>query len=67
MANKLAQDLRELDDAGLRQELQDAQRSLTDTRFRLVTRQTENTAQLNNVKRQIARIRTILAEREVEA
>ena len=33
-------------------------------RFGLATRQTENTARLHETKRQIARILTILAERE---
>jgi ribosomal protein L29 len=35
-------------------------------RFGLATRQTENTARLRDAKRQIARILTLLAEREQE-
>ena len=46
--------------------LQDAQNDLIGVRFGLATRQTENTARLRDAKRQIARILTILAEREQE-
>lgn len=66
MSNKLAQELRVLDTPGLLLRLQDAKDDLIGLRFGLATRQTENTARLGQVKREIARIKTLLAEREAE-
>jgi large subunit ribosomal protein L29 len=67
MANKDAEELRALDTALLTQRLDEAGRELMDIRFRLATRQADNTAQIRVAKRQIARIKTILTEREREA
>ncbi len=67
MSTKYSRELRELDIPALRIRLDEASKELTDIRFRLATRQSENTAQINQVKRQIARIKTILSEREGEA
>jgi large subunit ribosomal protein L29 len=67
MTGKVARGLRELDTPALLQRLQDAQNDLIGVRFGLATRQTENTARLKDAKRQIARIKTILTEREQEA
>ena len=47
--------------------LDEAGKELTDIRFRIATRQSDNTAQLKAAKRQIARIKTIMAEREGES
>jgi large subunit ribosomal protein L29 len=66
MANRESQELRALDTAALRVRLDDAGRELMDIRFRLVTRQSDNSASLSVAKRQIARIKTILTERELE-
>ncbi len=66
MPNKLAQELRVLDTPALLLRLQDAKDDLIGLRFGLATRQTENTARLGQVKREIARIKTLLAEREAE-
>jgi large subunit ribosomal protein L14 len=66
MANRESQELRALDTAALRLRLDDAGRELMDIRFRLVTRQSDNSASLSVAKRQIARIKTILTERELE-
>lgn len=66
MATKKATELRELDTPALQLRLQDAQNDLLGVRFGLATRQTENTARLGDAKRQIARILTLLAEREQE-
>ena len=67
MANKDAEELRALDTGLLTQRLDEAGRELMDIRFRLATRQADNTAQIRVAKRQIARIKTILTEREREA
>jgi large subunit ribosomal protein L29 len=64
MSTKQARELRALNDEDLRRRLEEAKADLTGIRFGLATRQTENTARLNDTKRQIARILTILTERE---
>lgn len=66
MGTKQARELRDLDTPALQLRLQDAQNDLMGVRFGLATRQTENTARLRDTKRQIARILTLLAEREQE-
>ena len=66
MSNKQVRELRELDTPALQLRLQDAHNDLLGVRFGLATRQTENTARLRDTKRQIARILTLLAEREGE-
>jgi large subunit ribosomal protein L29 len=66
VGTKQARELRELDTPALQLRLQDAQNDLLGVRFGLATRQTENTARLRDAKRQIARILTLLAEREQE-
>lgn len=67
MTNKHTRELRSLDVPDLEQRLVEAQNELIGIRFGLATRQTENTARLAQVKRQIARIETILAETRQEA
>jgi large subunit ribosomal protein L29 len=67
VGSKQARELRDLDTPALQLRLQDAQNDLMGVRFGLATRQTENTARLKDTKRQIARILTLLAEREREA
>lgn len=66
MSTKQARDLRELDTAGLQRRLEEAQNDLIGVRFGLATHQTQNTARITHSKRQIARIKTILAERRQE-
>jgi large subunit ribosomal protein L29 len=66
MSNRHSRELRTLDIAELHQRLIEAHSDLIGLRFGLATRQTENTARLGQTKRQIARIRTILAERDQE-
>ena len=67
MTNKHSRELRALDNAELQRRLAETKADLIGVRFGLATRQTENTARLGDMKRQIARIVTILAEREREA
>jgi large subunit ribosomal protein L29 len=66
MSNRHSRELRTLDIAELHQRLVEAHSDLIGLRFGLATRQTENTARLGQTRRQIARIRTILAERDQE-
>jgi large subunit ribosomal protein L29 len=66
MGKRVAEELRALETPALRERLDEAGRELMDIRFRLATRQTDNSASLNLAKRQIARIKTILTERELE-
>lgn len=56
--------LRELTPADLRQRLEEARQELFNLRFRHTTRQLENTAELKKVRRRIARILTVLREKE---
>jgi large subunit ribosomal protein L29 len=67
MANKHARELHALDTHELELRLIEAQNELVGTRFNLATRKTENTAQLREARKQLARIKTILTEREQES
>lgn len=67
MAHHDTAELRALDSRELEQRLHEAGRELMDLRFRLATRQSDNTAALTTAKRRIARIKTILSERELGA
>jgi large subunit ribosomal protein L29 len=67
MANAATRELRELEPEEVERRLQEAQTELINLRFGLATLQTQNTARLSQVKRQIARIKTLIHEREMEA
>ncbi|MDQ6784159.1 MAG: 50S ribosomal protein L29 [Actinomycetota bacterium] len=60
-------ELRELDLDELDQRLAEAQDELFKLRFQLATGKQDNSARLGHVRRDIARIATILREREIEA
>ena len=62
-----ANELRELGDDELRQRLSDARESLLRFRMQRVTGALENTKGPGNTRRDIARIQTILRERELAA
>jgi len=66
MANRTAP-LRELGDDELVSRLGEAKQSLFTLRFQLATGQQENTARIGQVKQEIARLNTILREREIAA
>lgn len=57
--------LAELDDAELGTKLREAKEELFNLRFQSATGQLENSARLKAVKRDIARIYTVLREREL--
>ena len=65
--NQKASELRALSDEVLQEQLEASHRELFNVRFRLVTRQMANSSELTKVKHQIARIHTILRERELES
>ena len=59
-----SKELRELDDAKLNEKLTESRHELFGMRFKHATAQLENTTQLSNVKKTIARILTIQRERQ---
>jgi large subunit ribosomal protein L29 len=66
-ANQHAAELRELDVTALVDALTEAKKEHFNLRFQHVTGQLDNTSRLAEVRRQIARINTILRQREIEA
>jgi len=60
-------DLRALTDDALREELDKTLKESMNLRFRLATRQLTNVSQIKKVRRDIARLKTILRERGLEA
>lgn len=70
MAKKLkskTEDIRKLSDADLAKELEEAHRRLFSLRLQMETRQLANHRELPNVKRLIARLKTIQRERQLAA
>ncbi|HEX2039503.1 MAG TPA: 50S ribosomal protein L29 [Acidimicrobiales bacterium] len=67
MANRRAQELRETDDVELRTLLAEAKQELFNLRFQNVTGRLDNTSRLGDVRKDIARINTLLREREIAA
>ena len=62
-----AQELRELNDAELIQRLAEAKEEHFNLRFQTATGQLDNTARLGEVRRDVARLNTLLREREIAA
>jgi len=60
-------ELRELPDDELRQELADHKEELFNLRFQAVTGQLDNPRRIKEVKREIARVLTVMREREIAA
>ncbi|HEX4979691.1 MAG TPA: 50S ribosomal protein L29 [Acidimicrobiales bacterium] len=67
MPNKLAEEIRALADAELETRLVEAKQELFKLRFQIVTGQFDNTARIGQVKKEVARIETVLREREIAA
>lgn len=61
-----ADEIRALSDGELLTKLEEAHEELFNLRFRLATRQLENHREIPRVKGRIARIQTILRERELD-
>ncbi len=60
-------ELREHDEGELETRLAEAKQELFNLRFQIVTGQLDNSARLRTVRRDIARILTVLREKEIEA
>jgi large subunit ribosomal protein L29 len=58
-------EIRALDSRELQKQLEEAHQELFNLRFRLATRQLVNHREIPRVKRKIARLNTILREREL--
>ena len=61
--NKYVEDLKKKSDAELAQELVDAKKELFNLRFQNATNQLDNTARIKDVRRNIARIQTVIPEK----
>lgn len=64
MKARKSEDLRKLNDADLAMNLKDSQETLTNLRFKKTLGELENTAYLATLRRDIARINTIIGERQ---
>ena len=62
---KATKELRELNLTDLEQKLVESKHELFNLRFQLATGKQDNSARLGQVRREIARIATILREREI--
>jgi large subunit ribosomal protein L29 len=60
-----ANELRNLSDLELTQKLQEAYQELFNLRFRQATKQLDNTSRIRIVRREIARLKTVVREREL--
>ena len=61
---RAAVELRALDDAALARRLDETRQELFNLRFRAATRQLTNTSEINRVRRRLARILTLMRERQ---
>jgi large subunit ribosomal protein L29 len=59
-------EMRELSQEELQKELNELKSELFKLRFQLVTNQLENPMKLKDVKKSIARIKTVIREREIK-
>jgi len=64
---KAAAELRELNDTELEHRLGEAKEELFNLRFQNATGQLDNIARIPQVRREVARIETLLREREITA
>jgi large subunit ribosomal protein L29 len=67
MPNKNANELRDLADGELETRLVEAKQELFNLRFQNVTGQLDNSARIGQVRKDVARIETILRQREIAA
>jgi large subunit ribosomal protein L29 len=65
LSNKLSAPMRELEDDELETKLREAKEELFNLRFQAATGQLESHGRLNAVRKEIARIYTIMREREL--
>jgi large subunit ribosomal protein L29 len=62
-----AAEYRELKDEELEARLEDARKELFNLRFRHATGQLDNSARLGQVRKEVARLATLIREREIAA
>ena len=62
-----AAELRDLEEEELETRLGDAKQEMFNLRFQLVTGQLDNSSRLGEIRRDIARIKTVLREKEIAA
>ena len=60
-----AHEMRELTSQRLVDELEDSQKELLNLRFRIATKQLVNTAEIRRVRKNVARLNTIIRERQL--
>ena len=65
--NKLAEEVRALSDEEISRQINETQRELFNLRFRLATRQLENSHSLPLARKKLARLKTIQTERRLAA
>ena len=58
-------EIRSLNDGDLSEELDSTQKELMNLRFKVSTMQLTNVREINNTKKKIARIMTVIREREI--
>ena len=61
--NKYVEDLNKKSDAELAKDLVDAKKELFNLRFQNATNQLDNTARIKEVRKNIARIQTVISEK----
>ena len=59
-------EIRTLTTESLKEKLNESHRELFNLRFRLATKQLANHREINSVKKRIARIQTVIRERELK-
>ena len=62
-----ALDLRGLDASELTEKLDEAKEELFNLRFQMATNQLDNTSRLRHLRREVARINTVIREQEIAA
>ena len=67
MPNRDLQELKELDVSELEARLGETKQELFNLRFQHVTGQLDNTSKLGDLRKRVARINTLLREREIAA
>ena len=67
MPQQTAEEVRRWDDQRLATEINEAYRALFTLRFQHASRQLQNYRELRNIRRRIARLRTVKRERELAA
>ena len=67
MPSRETDELRAMDRDELESRLAEAKQELFNLRFQLATGQLDNNARIDQVKKQVARIHTVIREQELEA